>query len=68
MRNLIDLEEHRKLAAAFFNETWRLLNLAGFVFTFIIATSSRIRLESRANHTATAIATTAASVAIIRSL
>jgi hypothetical protein len=27
MRNLIEPEEHRKLAAAFFNETWRLLNL-----------------------------------------
>ena len=27
MRNLIEPEEHRKLAAAFFNETWRLLSL-----------------------------------------
>ena len=27
MRNLIEPEEHRKQAAAFFNETWRLLNL-----------------------------------------
>jgi len=27
MRNLLEPEEHRKLAAAFFNETWRLLNL-----------------------------------------
>jgi hypothetical protein len=27
MRNLIEPGEHRKLAAAFFNETWRLLNL-----------------------------------------
>ena len=27
IQNLLDPEEHRKLAAAFFNETWRLLNL-----------------------------------------
>ena len=27
IRNLIEPEHHRKLAASFFNETWRLLNL-----------------------------------------